>query len=124
MRIGTEAYGSAYFGEGTGQVMISSLNCPAGSTHVLNCTSTPPVASTCSHNQDAGIRCRNVSVCELAGHTSCCTGPEELCSVGECYCDALCHTFEDCCANIENTCSGENTLVHNTVHWHMCNTVL
>ena len=89
--------------------MVASLSCPAGSTHVLNCTSTPPVAGTCSHNQDAGIRCRNVSVCELAGHTSCCTGPEELCSVGECYCDALCHTFEDCCANIENTCSGENT---------------
>ena len=109
MFLGAEPFGSAYFGEGTGPVVFAGLSCPAGSTHILNCTSSAPAPGTCSHAQDAGIRCRNLSLCETAGHTGCCTGPEESCSVGECYCDEMCHFFQDCCENIQNTCPGMHT---------------
>ena len=51
--------------------------------------------------------------CVDAGLTGCCTGagaggiscgPYTNSTGGNCYCDASCHTYDDCCDNIEYTC--------------------
>ena len=57
---------------------------------------------TCGSDQVAGVRCQgDVSQCEAAGHTGCCNSG---CFAGNCYCDAVCHVFNDCCDNIDHTC--------------------
>ena len=41
----------------------------------------------------AGIECFEQTTCEANGHTGCCLSG---CNTGSCYCDSLCHIFENC----------------------------
>lgn len=78
--------------------------CGDSDTSLLNCTLTEGM---CSPNNAAGVRCSGPpGPCESSGHTSCCISG---CSVNMpgaplCYCDSVCHTFDDCCSDIVNTC--------------------
>ena len=57
---------------------------------------------TCTVHQLAGVRCSgDVGACEADGNSGCCFFS---CNAGGCYCDAVCHTFNDCCDDISNTC--------------------
>ena len=43
-----------------------------------------------------------------AGYTECCADPSANCSGSnpyDCYCDVFCYNLEDCCSDIEETCS-------------------
>ena len=52
--IGAQAYSYAYFGRGTGPILISYLRCTGLETHLVNCSHSTPY---CSHSEDAGVRC-------------------------------------------------------------------
>ena len=39
--------------------------------------------------------------CVDAGFDACC---DSGCSVGNCFCDMACHSFDDCCDDIQQTC--------------------
>lgn len=97
-----QAYSNAFFGQGTGVIGVSDTNCDGTEATVQECSYMLNPA-TCTHSMDAGVRCSGpVGDCEAAGHTTCCTGGG--CQTNGCYCDAACHGFGDCCADIANTC--------------------
>ena len=55
-----------------------------------------------SHNTAPSIKSQADSdSCVDAGFDACC---DSDCSVGNCYCDAACHFFKDCCHDIQQTC--------------------
>lgn len=99
----SEAYGLAKYGEGGGIVGIENLNCLGSEANISQCQFT--TGSSCPHSSDAGVKCKPLSPCELAGHTSCCSTGCFVSQYG-CYCDNFCHIFNDCCDNIEATCPG------------------
>ena len=41
--------------------------------------------------------------CASAGFDTCC---DSNCSLGNCYCDADCHYYNDCCDDIQQICPG------------------
>ena len=60
------------------------------------------VSVTVSHNTAPSIKSQADSdSCVDAGFDACC---DSNCSVGNCYCDAACHFFKDCCHDIQQTC--------------------
>ena len=52
--LGAQAYSNAYFGGGTGPILMASVSCHGEETHLANCTHSTPY---CSHSEDAGVRC-------------------------------------------------------------------
>ena len=80
--------------------MAYGYNCSGTETNLTNCVTIP--SSMCDAESTAGVICQGeVSQCEAAGHTSCCISG---CNAGGCYCDEVCHSFGDCCDNIDITC--------------------
>ena len=49
--------------------------------------------------------------CRDAGHFTCCTTGECVGSSGSCHCDFQCHSIDDCCSDIEETCSRMDVLL-------------
>ena len=61
--LGAQAYSKAYFGHGTGSILMAYIGCTGLETHLANCTSSTP---GCHHSEDAGVRClvqRKVLIC-------------------------------------------------------------
>ena len=57
--IGTAtAFSNAYFGQGTGQILLSGLGCTGTETSLFSCSFSNVIGSTnCSHSQDVGVAC-------------------------------------------------------------------
>lgn len=59
--IGARAFGSAFYGEGTGEILFSFLECSADDTHLDNCSKDYlPIPNSnyfCFHGEDAGVQC-------------------------------------------------------------------
>lgn len=54
-----------------------------------------------------------VGSCMDAGYTECCRPGSSTCvgtPGGACYCDVSCHSFGDCCDDIDEICSGPTQL--------------
>ena len=52
--LGARAYSNAYFGRGTGPILMAYVGCRGEETHLANCSGS---TSSCSHWEDAGVRC-------------------------------------------------------------------
>ena len=52
--LGVRAYSNAYFGRGTGPILMAYVGCRGEETHLANCSRS---TSSCSHWEDAGVRC-------------------------------------------------------------------
>ena len=50
---------NAYFGQGTGQIVLDDVQCSGTENQLLACISAPilTVSSNCYHSDDAGVRC-------------------------------------------------------------------
>lgn len=59
---GATAYGSAYFGQGTGSIVMDDLSCNGDESSLLNCSFNPN--HNCVHFEDAGVVCGNASCSE------------------------------------------------------------
>ena len=57
--LGAQAYSYAYFGRGTGPILMAYVGCTGLETHLANCTRSTPY---CSHSEDAGVRCPGASL--------------------------------------------------------------
>ena len=56
---GAEGLSLAGFGEGTGRIWLDNVQCTGTERTLVNCTaSSSGVNSSCTHAQDAGVRCQ------------------------------------------------------------------
>lgn len=53
---------NAYFGQGTGMIVLDDVQCSGSETQLLACSSAPilTVSSNCDHSDDAGARCEGM----------------------------------------------------------------
>ena len=51
------ALSNAYFGQGTGQIVLDDVDCSGSENYLLACNSSVLVSSNCDHSDDAGVRC-------------------------------------------------------------------
>ena len=51
-------YNSAYFGEGSGPILLDSVSCTGSETTLASCRHLGVgVTRSCTHSEDAGVRC-------------------------------------------------------------------
>ena len=53
----------AYFGRGTGAILLDQLRCTGTETRLVNCPSNPLGIHDCSHSEDAGVTCQGMYAC-------------------------------------------------------------
>ena len=49
------AVNSAFFGQGTGSIVLNNVQCTRSEARLIDCLSGQVIS--CSHSQDAGVRC-------------------------------------------------------------------
>ena len=54
---GATAYGDAYFGAGTGPILLDDVACTSSASQLLECSSRPILTHNCDHHADAGVGC-------------------------------------------------------------------
>ena len=54
---GGTALRNAYFGQGTGPILLDELACSGTERMLINCTSDGLGVHNCVHGEDAGVRC-------------------------------------------------------------------
>ena len=59
LSVGARAYGSAFFGAGTGPIVLDDVQCSGNETNLLNCIFNSN--HNCFHFEDAGVMCGNAS---------------------------------------------------------------
>ena len=62
-----EALLNAYFGQGTGQIVLDDVQCTGRENKLLACSSAPilRISSNCDHSDDAGVRCEGMKISKL-----------------------------------------------------------
>ena len=104
--IGSVPYGLSYFGASTGPVHWTSISCSGSEQDIFSCTHLSiETSNTCGHENDVGVKCNEVTICEMNGYLSCCVHNCNFPYNGtKCYCDPYCYQSNDCCPGIGLTC--------------------
>ena len=55
---GASAWSRAYFGQGTGAILLDQMRCTGNEKRLVNCPSNPLGIHDCSHSEDAGVTCQ------------------------------------------------------------------
>ena len=59
---GATALSQATFGEGTVRIGLTNVQCTVNERVLMNCTASTTTTS-CTHSQDAGVRCNSGQIC-------------------------------------------------------------
>ena len=51
------ARNSAYYGQGSGQIFLSNVNCVGNESTIVNCSHNGWGINDCSHTEDASVKC-------------------------------------------------------------------
>ena len=57
---GAIAWSRAYFGKGTGAILLDQVACTGNETRLVNCPSNPLGVHNCGHHEDAGVTCQGM----------------------------------------------------------------
>ena len=68
---GAIARSRAYFGQGTGSILLDQVACAGNETRLVDCPSNPFGIHDCSHSEDAGVTCRGRHACLCYIHDLC-----------------------------------------------------
>ena len=53
-------YSNAFFGSGTGSIILDDVQCSSSSSQLLECRSRPILDNNCAHSSDAGVGCEGM----------------------------------------------------------------
>ena len=59
-RYALKAYRSAHYGQGTGPILLSQVECSGSESSLLSCEHNGIGELYCAHSDDAGVRCGNI----------------------------------------------------------------
>ena len=57
---GGTAYSNAYYGVGSGPIYLTDVSCTSSKTSLLQCNSDPILSGSCTHSEDAGVKCEGI----------------------------------------------------------------
>ena len=60
LSVGPLALGEAYFGNGSGDIVLDNVVCRGTESSLLECDTNPLGQHNCDHSEDAGVRCEGV----------------------------------------------------------------
>ena len=66
--VGAIARSQAFFGQGTGAILLDQVGCTGNETRLVDCSSNPIGIHDCSHFEDAGVTCQ--SMCSSHSYSS------------------------------------------------------
>ena len=60
LSVGSVAVGGAYFGSGSGDILLDNVVCRGTESSLLECNTNPIGQHNCDHSEDAGVRCEGM----------------------------------------------------------------
>ena len=56
------AHSNAFYGQGTGDIALENVECSGSESQLLACSSNTIFDTSCSHSEDAGVKCEGVFI--------------------------------------------------------------